>query len=74
MKTSDKNRLNNWTDWYNSLPEHTKQWLKNQPIYKANEVYKFIAIGAVVGFVVGLVVGYEWAWRPAVQTFRPLIG
>jgi ElaB/YqjD/DUF883 family membrane-anchored ribosome-binding protein len=62
------------SEWYDSLSEQTKAWLKEQPIYTVKDSYKFIAIGAVVGFIVGLVVGYEWAWRPAVQTFRPLIG
>lgn len=66
--------MNKYDQWWNSLPEQTRVWLKNQPIYREKDIYKFIAIGAVVGFVVGLVVGYEWAWQPAVQTFRPLIG
>jgi len=61
-------------DWYDALPEQTKIWLKNQPIYTVKDSYKFITIGVVVGFVVGLVVGYEWAWRPVIQTFRPFIG
>lgn len=66
--------MNKWDAWYDSLPSHTKEWLKNQPIYREKDIYKFIAIGTVIGFIVGLLVGYEWAWRPAVQTFRPLIG
>ena len=66
--------MSKFNDWYGSLPEHTKQWLKNQPIYTVKDSYKFIAIGAVVGFVVGLVVSYEWAWQPVLQSFRPLIG
>jgi ElaB/YqjD/DUF883 family membrane-anchored ribosome-binding protein len=66
--------MSKYQQWYDSLPNNTKTWLDNQPIYKANEIYKFIAIGAVVGFVVGLVVGYEWAWRPVLESFRPLVG
>jgi hypothetical protein len=30
--------------------------------------------GVAIGCVVGFVVGYEWAWQPIVNTFRPLIG
>jgi len=66
--------VNKYDDWYDKLPKHTKEWLKNQPIYKENEIYKFIAIGAVVGFMIGFLVGYEVAWEPVIRTFRPLIG
>lgn len=66
--------MNKYDTWYNNLPDHTKEWLKKQPIWHDKDLYKALAIGAVVGFVVGLIVGYEWAWRPVVQTFRPLIG
>lgn len=62
------------SDWDNSLPENTKEYLKHQPIWHDKDLYKALAIGAVVGFVAGLVVGFEWAWRPVVQTFRPLVG
>ena len=43
-------------------------------IWNDHDIIKALSIGAVVGFVVGLVVGFEWAWRPVIQTFRPLVG
>ena len=61
-------------EWYNSLSDQEKKYLKSQPIWHDSDLYKSLAIGAVVGFVVGFVVGYEAAWRPVIQTFRPLIG
>jgi len=51
-----------------------QEYLKKQPIWHDKDLYKAMAIGAVIGFVVGVVVGYEWAWRPVVQTFKPLTG
>ena len=62
------------SDWYDSLPEHTKEYLKRQPVWNDRDLYKAAVIGAVIGFVVGIIVGYEWAWRPVIQTFKPLIG
>ena len=43
-------------------------------IWNDHDIIKALAIGAVSGFVVGLVVGFEWAWRPVIQTLRPLVG
>ena len=62
------------SDWYDSLPEHTKEYLKRQPIWTDKDLYKSLAIGAVVGFIIGFLVGFEAGWRPMIQTFRPLIG
>ena len=66
--------MSKYSEWYDSLPEHTKEYLKRQPIWHDRDLYKAAAVGAAIGFVVGLLVGYEWAWRPVIQTFKPLIG
>ena len=66
--------MNKYQIWWDNLPEQTKLWLKNQPIYREKDLYKSLAIGAVVGFVIGFIVGYEAAIKPVIQTFRPLIG
>jgi ElaB/YqjD/DUF883 family membrane-anchored ribosome-binding protein len=66
--------MNKYEKWWNSLSPQTQEYLKRQPIWHDKDLYKAMAIGAVIGFVVGLLVGFEWAWRPAVQTFRPLVG
>jgi hypothetical protein len=60
--------------WWNSLSPQTQEYLKKQPIWHDRDLYKALAIGAVVGFVIGFIVGFEAAWRPIIQTFRPLIG
>jgi hypothetical protein len=46
--------MNKWTAWYDSLPEHTKQYLKTQPIWHDRDLVKAAAVGAVVGFLIGL--------------------
>jgi ElaB/YqjD/DUF883 family membrane-anchored ribosome-binding protein len=46
--------MNKWTAWYDSLPEHTKQYLKTQPIWHDRDLAKAAAVGAVVGFLIGL--------------------
>ena len=43
-------------------------------IWYDSDMTKAVLVGTAIGFVVGVVVGYEWAWRPIVNTFRPLIG
>lgn len=61
-------------DWWDRLDSHTKTYLKKQPVWHDHDLYKSLAIGAVVGFIIGFLVGYEVAWEPVIQTFRPLIG
>ena len=43
-------------------------------IWYDSDMAKAVLVGIAVGFVVGVLVGYEWAWQPVVNTFRPLIG
>jgi hypothetical protein len=43
-------------------------------IWHDTDLVKAVLYGIVIGFVVGVAVGYEWAWRPVVNTFKPLVG
>ena len=61
-------------DWWDRLDPKTKNYLKSQPIWHNADMIKSAAIAGVIGFMVGVVVGYEWAWNPVIQTFKPLIG
>jgi len=45
-----------------------------QAIWNDRDILKAALYGATIGLIVGIVVGYEWAWQPVVNTFRPLIG
>jgi Na+/H+-dicarboxylate symporter len=66
--------MNKYEVWWDSLSPQMQKYIKEQPVWRDKDLYKSLAIGVVIGFLVGLVVGYEWAWRPVEQSFRPLIG
>jgi hypothetical protein len=46
--------MNKWTSWYDSLPAHTKQYLKTQPLWHDIDMFKAFAVGILVGTVLGL--------------------
>jgi hypothetical protein len=45
--------MSEWTKWYDSLPNHTKQYLKNQPLWHDSDLVK----AGLVGFIIGLILG-----------------
>jgi hypothetical protein len=45
--------------WWNSLPENHKTYLKNQPLWHDRDMYKAVAVGIVIGVIIGLIVGYD---------------
>jgi polyferredoxin len=68
-------KQNKWQAWYDAQPQHIKDWM-NQPqaIWNDIDMIRSALVGAAIGLVVGIVIGYEWAWQPVVNTFKPLIG
>lgn len=48
--------MSKWDTWYNSLPEHTKQYLKSQPIWYDRDLYKAFVWGIVFGIIIGLAI------------------
>lgn len=46
----------------------------NQPIWNDKDILKFSSVAAVIGCAIGFLLGYEAAWKPIVNCFRPLIG
>jgi hypothetical protein len=46
--------MSKWTAWYDSLPAHTKEYLKTQPVWHDRDLYRAFAIGAVLGLLLGL--------------------
>ena len=46
----------------------------NQALWNDKDLAVSAIVGVGIGFVIGLTFGYEWAWRPVVNCFRPLIG
>ncbi len=44
-----------WSKWYDSLPAHTKEYLKNQPVWHDKDVTLFCSIAMAVGFFFGYI-------------------
>lgn len=42
-----------WSKWYDSLPEHTKTYLKNQPLWNDKDMALAVSIGLAIGYVIG---------------------
>jgi hypothetical protein len=42
--------------WYDSLPEHTKIYLKSQPIWHDRDMAKALTLGMVIGLVIGVMI------------------
>jgi hypothetical protein len=45
--------MSKWEKWHSSLPEHTKEYLKKQPIWHDSD----LAISLCIGFAIGTAVG-----------------
>lgn len=46
--------MNKWTQWYDSLPHHTREYLKGQPVWHDRDMYKSFAFGIFIGVIIGL--------------------
>jgi hypothetical protein len=42
--------------WYDSLPEHTKTYLKSQPVWHDRDMGKALVLGMVIGLVIGVMI------------------
>jgi hypothetical protein len=47
--------MNKWNTWYDSLPAHTKEYLKGQAIWTDRDLARFAVIAFVAGIAVGVV-------------------
>lgn len=48
--------MNKWTQWYESLPEHTKQSLKHRAIWTDADLAKMAVFAFTLGVILGKVV------------------
>lgn len=46
--------MNKYSDWFDNLPSHTQEWLKNQPVWHDRDIAMFFVGGMFFGFVIGL--------------------
>ena len=42
--------------WYDSLPEHTKEYLKKQPVWHDRDMAKALVLGMAIGLVIGVLI------------------
>lgn len=47
--------MNEWTVWYDNLPEHTKTYLKSQPVWHDCDMWKAGLFGLVIGVILGVI-------------------
>lgn len=46
--------MNKFQNWYDSLPEHTKQYINAQPVWHDRDMLKALLLGTAIGLVIGL--------------------
>ena len=47
--------MNKYQTWWDSLPKHTQEYLKAQPIWHDRELWCAFAVGIAFGFVLGII-------------------
>ncbi len=48
--------MNKWTKWYDGLPEHTKESIKNEPVWHDLDLFKMGVVGFFIGLLLGLAI------------------
>ena len=48
-------KQNKWQLWYDSLPAHTKEWLKTQPVWHDRDMFRAFGIGILFGILIGVI-------------------
>jgi len=46
-----------WNEWYDGLPQHTKEFLKDQPIWRDSDLFKWMGLSFLLGLVIGFLLG-----------------
>ena len=45
--------MDKYQKWWDSLPEHQKAYLNNQPVWHDKDLYKAMGVGFLIGLVIG---------------------
>jgi hypothetical protein len=45
---------NKWEQWWDSLPQHTKDYIKKQPVWHDRDMVKAGLLGLSIGVILGL--------------------
>jgi hypothetical protein len=46
--------MSKFQTWYDSLPAHTREYLKTQPVWHDSDLGKAFALGIIIGVMIGL--------------------
>lgn len=47
--------MTEFDQWYNSLPKHTQEWLRKQPVWHDADMFKVFALGFLIGLCLGFI-------------------
>jgi hypothetical protein len=47
--------MNKWEAWWDSLSPSTQEYLKAQPLWHDNDMWKAGMVGLVIGFILGVI-------------------
>jgi hypothetical protein len=48
--------MNKWAQWYDSLPQHTKEYLKGRATWTDADLAKFTVAAFILGVILGQVI------------------
>jgi len=51
--------MNKWNTWWDNLPPHTQEYLKNQPIWHDSDLLKAGLFGALIGIFIGVMLAWH---------------
>ena len=49
-------KQNKWDAWWDSLPQHTKDYIKKQPVWHDRDMAKALVLGMVIGLIIGAMI------------------
>ena len=49
--------MDKYQTWWDSLPKHTQEYLKSQPLWHDSDMWRAGIFGCFVGIIIGLALG-----------------
>jgi uncharacterized protein involved in response to NO len=51
--------MNKYQAWWDSLPKHTQEYLRAQPVWHDRDLFYAVTVGVVIGFLLGVVLTWH---------------
>lgn len=48
--------MNKWQQWYDDLPNHTREYLKTQAVWHDSDMWKAGLFGFALGIIIGAII------------------